>query len=466
MNSDSPETTAVIVAVPPVMDPVRLVGQTDKHATLLFFGETATLPYGAKEALLQTLSLTAKMFTPFSEEVGSVSRLGGDDPPALVANLSGFMLNKIRDTMLVDRRFAEYLKNATQHPQYTPHVTLDYPDYQGEAQLRELAKSLYKVRFDRLALWWGDEQIEFSLGFDSGTMDVAAHAADVEKFFAHVGKKGMKWGVRNADNVAAGSKNGLDTPKNNRNFQKFLSADKDSKNPDTPVHPQDTQYKSGETSSGRKFGDFVTSAAITGSQSYYRKFDTGEKAYDFSANGDTHFLDKNGKTTTLANLEAYKREVAHADEIEKFFAHVGVKGMHWGIRKQSDGSYKINPETGKVKVPAIRGKDGSLTPLSPKGGVASVDAVNRHVTETLIKAKGIDSLTNVEIKAFVDRLDLEKRYSKHLSDQPQKNSLVKKLIKSVADNEVQKLGQGKKGPVLKLIESQLEAKASGGKHKK
>lgn len=188
-------TQAVIVALPPVMDPIRLVGDEDKHATLLYFGETATLPDGAKDVLLNTVAQAAKLFDKFSEEIINIARLGSEDPPALVAMLSGYNLGKLREVLKMDSQVSGYLSNGDQHPTFTPHVTLGYPDYQGEAQLRDLMRSLYKVRFDRLALWWNDEQVEFGLG---SSLDYAVeHGEDaVEKVLAHHGVKGMHWGVR------------------------------------------------------------------------------------------------------------------------------------------------------------------------------------------------------------------------------------------------------------------------------
>jgi 2'-5' RNA ligase len=189
-------TTAVLVALPSVMDPIRLVGDEDKHATLLFFGETATLPDDAKTVLLNAVGQAAKLIMPFSEGITDVARLGSENPPALVAMLTNNTLGMIRDVLQINPRLVEFLSNGTQHPGYTPHVTLAYPDYSNEAKLRDLVKKLYPVKFDRLALWWGDEQIEFSLGSSTYNDTEMSMSDNLEEFLAHHGIKGQRWGVR------------------------------------------------------------------------------------------------------------------------------------------------------------------------------------------------------------------------------------------------------------------------------
>lgn len=189
-------TTACVVALPRAIDPINLVGDEQKHATLLFAGETSTLPADAKTTFVETLQNVAQLFTPFAESITDISRLGSDNPPALVAMLTASNLNNIRQALLINPKIGEYLQNVTQHPSYMPHVTLAYPDYQGEAELRKVAAQLFRVRFDRLALWWGDEQIEFSLEMSDNAM---AQQEKLEAFLAHHGIKGMKWGVRRSD---------------------------------------------------------------------------------------------------------------------------------------------------------------------------------------------------------------------------------------------------------------------------
>lgn len=195
-------TTAVIVALPMVMDPIRLVGDEEKHSTLLYFGETSSLPDDAKSVLQDTVQQVSQMVEPFGERIMEVSRLGDEDPPALVAMLSDAYLTSIRNILQVNPAVRGYLSNAEQHPQFTPHVTLSYPDYKGEAELRKMLQqaSLRRIGFDRLALWWNDERLEFPLQYrrlDQPMAEDAGWSADlVDEYLEHFGVKGMRWGFR------------------------------------------------------------------------------------------------------------------------------------------------------------------------------------------------------------------------------------------------------------------------------
>lgn len=212
MHEDSSPTsrmTAAIVALPRALDSVRLIGDEEKHATLLFFGETSSLPEEAKTTLVNTLQQAAQMFSPFSERIVEVSRLGSDTPPALVGKLSGHCLSQIRDVLQINPKFGEYMSNGTQHPKYIPHMTLAYPDFVDEMLIRESVRQIYRIQFDRLALWWNDERIEFPLGvnLDMGpegelmtdseaSVGYMNHVGMEGKSLAHHGIKGMKWGIR------------------------------------------------------------------------------------------------------------------------------------------------------------------------------------------------------------------------------------------------------------------------------
>jgi len=216
---------AVIVALPPALDPVRLVGDEEKHATILYFGDTASLPADAKTTILESLATVANLFMPFAEETIGVERLGSDVPPALVAKLSNRCLGKIRDTFQVNPSIVSYMSNGTQYPQYTPHVTLGYPDFQAEVGLKELTKTLYEIRFDRLALWWDDERIEFPLGAqDRGMMRALSQdaMAKVGDFLEHHGIKGMKWGVRRKDPSGSGSSGSSDKSSDDKSTKKAM----------------------------------------------------------------------------------------------------------------------------------------------------------------------------------------------------------------------------------------------------
>lgn len=285
---DEQPTTAVVVAIPRDLDPIRLVGDEDKHATLLYFGETATLPDGAKEAILKSLAQVANIFECFGENIIGIQRLGPDVPPALVAMLSNGQLGNIRNTLLIDSKISEYLQNATQYPDYTPHVTLGYPDYAGEDQLRQLAQTLYRVRFDRLALWWNGEQTEFDLTSFENSYPTESENALAQSEFSSV-------------------RSYLSHATESQTIQQFFDS---------------------LTSDERDTIATITQAAID----------------DVALDGNPEIIDSYNALPGLAknlidfivgNALADPKVIQHSEfsSIESFLAHHGVKGMKWGVRK-------------------------------------------------------------------------------------------------------------------------------------
>lgn len=213
-------TTAAIMAIPSPLEPIRLVGDEDKHTTLLFFGDTSTLAENAKQTLIDSVKTASSMLFPFSESVRDVSRLGSENPPALVAMLTGSNLSQIRNLFSMNPDVKSYLDNTAQFPSFTPHMTLAYPDFADEIILRSLMRDVYRVRFDRLAVWWNDEHIEFQLSLGAGEDSMAMsdaigefleHCDDIvteevveDDDAQHHGIKGMKWGVRRPVSTSTG----------------------------------------------------------------------------------------------------------------------------------------------------------------------------------------------------------------------------------------------------------------------
>lgn len=180
-------TTAAIMAIPGPLDPIRLVGDEDKHATLLYFGETNTLPDGAKDVLTESVGTATSMLSPFGESIHDITRLGSDNPPALVAMVSGSSLTQIRNLFMMNPAVKSYLdNNPDQFPNFTPHVTLGFPDFADEAILRSLARRLDSVVFDRLSVWWNDERIDYPL---NGGNNSIAMSDQIENAMAHMSAK-------------------------------------------------------------------------------------------------------------------------------------------------------------------------------------------------------------------------------------------------------------------------------------
>lgn len=77
-----------------------------------------------------------------------------------------------------------------QHPEWTPHVTLGYPDSPGDPDFSPQA-----VTFDRLAVWVGDSHYEYPLGGDMDDTDDAPQAPSPEERLDYTDEPIPFWGV-------------------------------------------------------------------------------------------------------------------------------------------------------------------------------------------------------------------------------------------------------------------------------
>jgi 2'-5' RNA ligase len=85
-------------------------------------------------------------------------------------------------------------------------------------------------------------------------------------------------------------------------------------------------------------------------------------------------------------------------------SHYGIKGMKWGVRRS-------DAQIAKAK-------------SAPKPQM-STDAKTADRLRTKIQTKGTDSLSNQEMRQFLERMDLEQRYSR-MMDVPQAKSKVER----------------------------------------
>lgn len=169
-------TSTVVVALPAAGDAVNGIGPEQKHSTLLWFGEVDDATGDVIRAAVEAYLTADGAAGPFTVAAEDVELLGDDDPQAVVVHVEAGPLGMIREALLGDDAVRGAWEAQKQWPTFTPHVTLGYGDDVTDDD-RATAATLDGITFDRLAVWQGDRQDEYTLG---GTMPdpVTAAAGD------------------------------------------------------------------------------------------------------------------------------------------------------------------------------------------------------------------------------------------------------------------------------------------------
>lgn len=154
-----------IMAVPAEGDAVHSIGNEDKHATIVYFGEVSDPE--TIESIGQWVAQLAADARPFTATVKEVGELGHDDEKVPVWLLEGSNLNGIHEGLMANETVKATYEAAdiTKYPQYTPHVTI------SDGPVPTEASEVAEITFDRLALWHGGEHTDYPLGADMADED-------------------------------------------------------------------------------------------------------------------------------------------------------------------------------------------------------------------------------------------------------------------------------------------------------
>jgi hypothetical protein len=89
---------------------------------------------------------------------------------------------------------------------------------------------------------------------------------------------------------------------------------------------------------------------------------------------------------------------------EKFLEHFGVKGMRWGVRRESTTPSTKAPEKQKTPTPVVVSQQKGTSKLKTSGGTrqpASDEAVRAASLSQKLRKSGVNSLTNREMQDLV-----------------------------------------------------------------
>lgn len=112
--------------------------------------------------------------------------------------------------------------------------------------------------------------------------------------------------------------------------------------------------------------------------------------------------------------------------VNDILAHHGVKGMRWGIRRSyaerkaaADAASAARKKPTAVTVTRTPGSGKEK--IKTKGGErqpAHADAIVAKVAEQKVRKSGLQSLSNEELQALANRMDLEQRVSRLRKNKP------------------------------------------------
>lgn len=200
----------VIVALPTEDDYVRQISsEKEPHLTLLYLGENTFTPEQITQ-MSDYIEYAASLTPSFFLDVQSRGLLGPNDADVLFfsKNWCASVIN-FRNQLFQNELIQQAYYSTDQFDEWQPHLTLGFPATPAKPDKRDYPGFSY-VRFDRVALWTSDSAgPTFPLMRDDfapvAAMSEISSPIKSEDFLAHHGIKGMKWGVRKAENGSGSS---------------------------------------------------------------------------------------------------------------------------------------------------------------------------------------------------------------------------------------------------------------------
>ncbi|UDL15396.1 capsid maturation protease [Microbacterium phage Pepe25] len=155
---DEPHTGVGIFLIPTEDDPIVAASSEQAHLTTIWMGAKEDLSVDLEELEQAVRFYAQDLDGPVVVPVKERGTLGDEDADVVFLEPTESLL-ALRDGFLVNEPIKTAHAEAEQFPEWTPHVTLGYPEtpaageYDGDA-----------VTFDRVGLWIGPEQYTYPMG--------------------------------------------------------------------------------------------------------------------------------------------------------------------------------------------------------------------------------------------------------------------------------------------------------------
>lgn len=204
----------VIVALPSESDPVNEVSsEKAAHMTLLYLGKP-NFDQSQIDLISGFVEHAASNLSPFMLDVERRGELGPENADVLFfVKRYAKRIATFRDQLLQNDLISQAYNSIEQYPEWTPHLTLGYPETPAKKSPSDDKGRIWYVNFDRISLWTADSSgPTFQLLPKDNDMEVAMSQTERGRAFimgeaglSHYGVKGMRWGVRRSDSSGGSS---------------------------------------------------------------------------------------------------------------------------------------------------------------------------------------------------------------------------------------------------------------------
>lgn len=441
----------VIVAIPEKEDYVwEISSEKVPHMTLLNLGDALSDEDVARVmGYIEHAANTS--LCRFGVSVDRRGTLGKDDADVVFFDPESWDLQRVqkfRTFLLREDKIHTAVDLTPQFEGWLPHLTLGYPTAPAKPDPRE-HHGIHYVSFDRIALWVDDfEGPEFELKRHSH--EVMMSVPDGQSI-EHVGVKGMKWGIRKDYPELTTSEGQQILKVATNNIHKDLGGINEKYR---NVDLKNDKAKSAEYSNAvagsvqRRINESVKTVLGDKKTAHFQVLvgveDTGQIVLTIpgktSAKHEAH-VDR-FVFDLVKDAEGFIIEVVPSLDLEhssESIAHVGVKGMKWGVRRSRSARAAARKEQAERHADHARARE-------------------------LMKKK-VSTLSNEELAFVNQRRQLEANYSKL---NPAKSARRKKKINNHLDTLglLEKTFTATQQPVAQLVLKKANKKAQSKAAKK